>query len=266
MTPKAAVVPTNVRAMSTGRNFGVWFEAPVRDGAGLSRAAIVSGWKGMNALLAVMFAAMAPLSSYLLSPAREIALARSAAPASISSHATIMVLTARGYTPAAKGDNGFTCLVDRAWDQPFDMEPFWSPHMMAPTCFNREASQTVLPYLYKRTQLVLAGATTTKELSARMSAAIAGGTLPAVAPGAMSYMMSKHQMLGAQGTAWFPHVMFYAPKADGTNAGADWGADLARSPIVYDSQHRLTPEPWALFFIPVSHWSDGSPAPPYTGM
>ena len=58
---------------------------------------------------------MAPLSQYLMSPQAEIALARSAAPAAISKHATIVVLGARGYAVAQKGQNGFTCIVERGW-------------------------------------------------------------------------------------------------------------------------------------------------------
>jgi len=45
----------------------------------------------------------------------EIALARSAAPASISDGAEVMVLGRVGYTTAAKGGNGFLCLVERSW-------------------------------------------------------------------------------------------------------------------------------------------------------
>src|SRR5580698_4565536 len=45
----------------------------------------------------------------------EIALARSAAPASISNDAEILVLGDRGYETAVKGKNGFVCLVERAW-------------------------------------------------------------------------------------------------------------------------------------------------------
>lgn len=33
------------------------------------------------------------------------------------------------------------------------------------------------------------------------------------------------------------------------------------SPVVYDNAHKINPEPWSPFFIPVPHWSDGSSAP-----
>ena len=64
------------------------------------------------------YAAMAPLDAYLMADASsEIALARSAAPASISDHATVMVLGREGYTTAVEGTNGFLCFVERSWAQ-----------------------------------------------------------------------------------------------------------------------------------------------------
>ena len=208
---------------------------------------------------------MAPISSYLMEAKAETVLARSAAPAAISDRATVLVLTRQGYVVAAKGSNGFTCFVERAWAQPFDGKPFWNPRMRAPTCLNPEASRTILPYTLKRTTLALAGATK-EQIMADLKASIASGALPSTEPGAMSYMMSKHQYLNDAGKAWVPHVMFYEPKSDSAKNGKDWGANMMGSPVVYDSQHRLVPEPWALFMVPVSHWSDGSSAPLYSGM
>ena len=101
---------------------------------------------------------MAPLSQYMMSPAAEVALARSAAPPAISKGATIMVLGAHGYTVAQKGQNGFTCIVERGWMVPFGRTAFWSAKMIAPTCYNAAASRTVLVYTFKRTEMALAGA------------------------------------------------------------------------------------------------------------
>src|SRR5689334_21642093 len=52
--------------------------------------------------------------------AEEIALARSAAPPSISTSAEVLVLGDRGYETAVTGTNGFVCLVERSWDAGFD--------------------------------------------------------------------------------------------------------------------------------------------------
>jgi len=58
---------------------------------------------------------MAPVEQYrIASRSEEIALARSAAPASISSDAEVLVLGDRGYETAIKGKNGFVCLFRRS--------------------------------------------------------------------------------------------------------------------------------------------------------
>ena len=59
------------------------------------------------------YPAMAPIGQYLISDEKsEIALARSAAPASISDGAEVMVLGRTGYKTAVKGTNGFLCIVE----------------------------------------------------------------------------------------------------------------------------------------------------------
>ena len=204
---------------------------------------------------------MAPLQQYLMADRRaEIALAQSAAPPAISLHATVLVLTPHGYRVAHKGGNGFTCLVERAWMKPFDDAQFWNWKMRGPTCYNSAASRTILPYTYKRTDMVLAGLTESAIFN-HIKAAVADRQLPSPEPGSMAYMMSKDQYLEDAGKSWMPHVMFYSPKADSANDGANWGADRPGSPVLFDNAHHVNPEPWALFFVPVSHWSDGSPAP-----
>ena len=206
---------------------------------------------------------MPPLARYLMDAQAEVALARSAAPASLSSHATILRLTEHGYAVAEKGTNGFTCLVERPWMQPFNKKNFWNLKFQAPVCYNAAASRSVLLYTFKRTALVLQGASKA-QLQQAVLGLIAAHSLPVPPSDAMAYMMSKNQYLDDQAKAWYSHLMFFMPVADMANAGASWGADRLRSPVVYDSVDMM-PEPWAQFFIPVSHWSDGSPAPLYSG-
>ncbi len=203
----------------------------------------------------------APLSRYLDADRKtEVALARTAAPPSISLHASVLVLTAHGYETADQGGNGFTCLVERAWTKAFDDDQFWNSKVRAPVCYNPSASRTVLPYTFFATKMVLAGATEAQILD-RLRAAVAGKELPATAAGSMAYMMSKDQYIDDSVKAWYPHVMMYAPKADGANAGESWGADRRGSPVVYDNVHLIWPQPWAVMFVPVWRWSDGSPGP-----
>src|SRR6202034_4328045 len=65
---------------------------------------------------------MAPLDQYLMERKAEIAMARSAAPESVSRDADVMVLGRHGYETAVKGKNGFVCVVERGWMGPFDGE------------------------------------------------------------------------------------------------------------------------------------------------
>lgn len=208
-----------------------------------------------------LYPAMAPLGQYLMADRQsEIDLARSAAPRSISDHATVWVLDAHGYETAVRGTNGFTCEVDRSWTKAFDDDNFWNPRVRTPICFNGPASRTVLPYTIFATKLALAGATEA-QIRERLTAAVAAKQLPFPENGSMAYMMSKDQYIDDHVRAWYSHVMIYTPLALGANAGESWGADRKNSPVVYDTSHLLWPQPWALFFIPVAHWSDGTSAP-----
>ena len=120
---------------------------------------------------AASYQKMAPLSQYLMDRQAEIDLARSAAPKAISSQATILVLTPRGYETAVEGTNGFTCLVERSWTKAFDDDNFWNPKALPPVCYNAPASRTVLPYTIFSTNLALAGATEAK-IHERMNAGL----------------------------------------------------------------------------------------------
>ena len=202
---------------------------------------------------------MAPLEQYLMDRAAEIALARSAAPESISRDAKILVLGRHGYETAVEGNNGFVCVVERAWMSPLqtsgaiDSAGFWNPKIRGPLCFNPQAVRSILPITYKRTEIVLAGKSKAQIIE-WTKAAYAKKELPALEPGAMSYMMSKGACLGNDG-ANLAHLMLYVPLMD----RADWGADVPNSPVILGQKG--PPEPFSLFIVPVGKWSDGTPAP-----
>src|SRR6266478_8536940 len=106
------------------------------------------------------YPSMAMLDQYLIERNAEIAMARSAAPESISRDADVLVLGRHGYETAVKGKNGFVCLVERGWMGPFDGEDaanFWNPKIRGPLCFNPPGARSVLPLTYKRTEMILAG-------------------------------------------------------------------------------------------------------------
>ena len=215
---------------------------------------VTSVFLAQGAVLAESYPSMAPLSQYLMPADAEIALARSAAPKSVSDDADVMVLGRDGYATAAKGTNGFLCIVERAWANPTDAPEFWNPKMRAPNCFNAAAARTFVPIYLMKTRLVLAGKSKAEILQATASA-MDKGELPALEPGAMCYMMSRQQYLNDQGRNWHPHVMFLIPG----DAAKSWGANLPASPIIAanDPEERAT-----IFMVLVSEWSDGTPGPP----
>ena len=202
------------------------------------------------------YRSMAPVEQYLM-PDRnaEIALARSAAPASISGNATVMVLGRHGYTTAVEGKNGFVCVVERGWMSPFNAPQFWNPKMRGPICFNPPAARSILPLTLKRTDLVLSGLSKDQVMEG-IRAALKAKQLPTLEPGAMSYMMSKQGYLGDGIGHWHSHLMFYVP----LTKPMTWGADLPGSPVLLNPQFQGAPEPLTEFMIPVSVWSDGTPS------
>jgi hypothetical protein len=193
---------------------------------------------------------MAPVEKYrMASPAEEIALARTAAPASISNDAEVMVLGKTGFETAVKGKNGFVCFVERAWAAYFDDPVFWNYRNRSPNCFNAAAARTVLPVLLERTQWVLAGVSKS-EMEVRTKTSAAANKVPE--PGSFSYMMSKQGYLNDNDGHWHPHLMFFTAHT----TAASWGANLPGSPV-FASEGR--PSEMTTFYVVLSKWSDGTP-------
>ena len=194
---------------------------------------------------------MAPVDQYLMPQQAEIVLARSAAPPSISDHAEVLVMDRHGYKTAVKGTNGFVCFVERSWTNRLNHRDFWNPKVRAPFCVNAAAAHSYLPITEMKTRLILAGKSK-EQMAAAINAAFDQKKLPAIARGAMCYMMSKQGYLNDAVTHWHPHVMFFTP----LTKPETWGANLPASPIfgTEDQLDRLT-----VFFIPVAKWSDGTP-------
>jgi hypothetical protein len=206
------------------------------------------GW-GQGAKTAYL--AMAPIEQYrVASVAEEVTLARSAANSAVSHDAEVMVLGSRGYETAAKGTNGFICLVERSWATSFDDPQFWNPKLRAPHCFNAAAARSVMPAYLKRTELVLSGLPK-DQVQARMKEAVAKKVIGVPEEGAMCYMMSKQGYLNDHDGHWRPHLMFFLP----TTEAASWGANLEGAPV-FAAQG--DPEPVTIFMVPVTTWSDGT--------
>lgn len=211
---------------------------------------------------------MAPLEQYLMDRNAEIALARSAAPEDISRDATVLVLGRNGFETAVKGSNGFVCMVQRVGSGAIDWPEFWNPKIRAAECLNPPAARSMVPIYELKTRLVLAG-DTPEEIYNKVEAAFSRGDLPALEPGAMSYIMSKDSYLTDTtyaGSHAMAHVMFYVPIADPKT----WGAGQPNSPVGSASywfnsaglSQKFKGLPTIrVFTVKVPWWSDGTPAP-----
>jgi hypothetical protein len=198
-----------------------------------------------------LYPSMAPIDQYRVSPpSEEVLLARSAAPASVSDHADVLVLGERGYTLAEKGSNGFVCVVERAWANDFDSPEFWNPKVRSPICFNQAAARSVLPTYLKRTEWLLAGASKA-DMVDRTKSAIASNEIGPPENGSMCFMMSKRGHLSDEDGHWHPHLMFFLPRIK----PAEWGANLPGSPLIAMDGAL---EPVTIFLSPVRKWSDGT--------
>ena len=217
---------------------------------GLGTAYLGTLNQAMAQAVATPYPKMAPIDQYLMTDqSAEIALARSAAPDSISHDAEVQVLGRRGFETAVKGKNGFVCIVGRSWTSAADAD-FWNPKVRVPMCVNAAAARSYLLRFAKETEWGLAGLTP-GQMTESITAAIAKKELAAMESGAMCYMLSKQGYGGDSTPHWPPHLMFFYTDAD----LASWGANLPGSPVVgiSDPVEHLTQ-----FVVPVQKWSDGT--------
>jgi hypothetical protein len=198
--------------------------------------------------LAALYKEMGPVEAYLgKGEADEIAVARSAAPATISGAAEILSFDAKGYYRAVAGTNGWTCLVQRSWNDDYANPEFWNPKIRVPICFNPPATRTVLPVYLDRTQWVLA-----KRSLPAIVAISTTHAVPDPEPGSLAMMMSKAGYVAdAVGTPG-PHLMVFLAGVP----PAAWGANLDGVPIGAASGDKPS---ITIFFVGARAWSDGTP-------
>jgi len=217
--------------------------------AGAVGFAVPVGAQGVGAKYAVA----APLGEYLMAKDVEVGMARSAAPVAISGGAEVLVLGTGGYETAAKGGNGFVCLVERSFAAAVDFPEFWNAKIRGPICVNAEAARTYLQVVRMEARLVMAGRSR-EEIAAALKTAWEKKELTEPGAGAMSYMMSKQQYLGDEGHSWRPHLMWFAAG----DAAKSWGANVEGSPVMAapDLGDGMT-----ILLVAVGKWSDGTAAP-----
>src|SRR5215831_5842158 len=192
-----------------------------------------------------------PIGDYLMPQAQEIALAKSAAPASISDRATVKVLTTGGFKVVQDGDNGFVCVVMRGFSAPtYTPSQFrdltYDVSVHAPICFDPKAAREVMPYYELRTKLAMEGKDP-QQIAEGVQAAYAKGELPKRDGVSFAYMWSADQNLGSGIGHWHPHVMIFAPYYQ----NAMVGGNAFGSPLPQVSDDGGTP--FAVVVIPVDH-------------
>ncbi|MFN8650736.1 MAG: hypothetical protein U0133_02390 [Gemmatimonadales bacterium] len=168
----------------------------------------------------------APGPRRLLPPAEEIALARSAAPPSVSATARIWIFAAGRYTIGDSGTSTVECYVGRSW-----------PRALEPQCFDAEGARTILPLERRISELLHSGASR-DSVERHVAAGLAAGTFQLPRRPAMTWMLSAAQELydddGSPAGAWKPHIMIYypylTPDAVGTGSNDDLAAGLVVSP------------------------------------
>ena len=219
-----------------------------------------SCWYGLSTVLSlsIMTPAMAQQraapSGYPVRPqgrpdAEEIAIAMTAAPAEISSHADIYVLRGSEFVKTRPGTNGCACMVSR------DLHG----GSLYPMCFDEEATKTSMLREMRETSLRARGRSE-DEVKDSIDAALKRGELPMPRKPAVSYMMSPKQVLfsspGADGVrvgAWSPHLMVFMPGVTREQLGL-----AAKSSVdVFSLSVERADHPELIVKLPT--WSDGTP-------
>jgi hypothetical protein len=159
----------------------------------------------------------------LLDRDHEVALARSAAPASVSAEARIWYFDRGYYVVADSGANEVECYVSRSW-----------PASLEPHCLDAEGARTIMRLEMRGVELAHDGVSR-EEAARELAAGIANGTYQLPSRPAMSWMMSSAQELigddGQAAGAWKPHLMIYYPYLTATGTGLA-GNDLAAGILV----------------------------------
>jgi hypothetical protein len=181
----------------------------------------------------------------------EVALALSAAPASLTAGAAVYVLHDGQFIKVRDGSTGWTCTVSR------DARV----NGVAPMCFDPEGARTLMREEMLRTRLELRGLTNTA-IQREVDAAFQRGTLRHPGKPAIIYMMSSHQVLVVYNEdstqvvgAWHPHLMIYLP---GTSVGQfALGASQEAGPMSIP----FTDAGGSELVIQVPHWADSRATP-----
>lgn len=177
----------------------------------------------------------------------EIALARSAAPRLISDQASVYVLKDGTYQLAAKGTNGFTCLVLRDED----------PRSQYPACLDSEWTRCELPEYMKEAELRKQGMSP-DDIDNTLDRMRREGRFPNPTRSGIAYMASS-RMRGmfpiVSGGRIQPHVMIYAPGTTNAQIGV---SSIAKARLLHVPFVANEGKPNAHILSPLMSYTDGS--------
>ena len=148
---------------------------------------------------------------------QQITLAESAAPAEVSSHATVYILGPKGYEKAREGTNGFSCFVVRQFLTPTETT-------IAPQCLDAEGSRTLL-LVYMHGEELRTNGKSEAEIKADVASGYKEGRYQNPNKPGFLYMMSSENRLNPTSDKsngiFPPHLMFYAPNMTAKDIGFD---------------------------------------------
>jgi len=189
-----------------------------------------------------------PVKPVPLPDSAEISLAVSAAPAELSSRATVYAVRDGQVLTLRRGSNGSACMVAR------DLHG----GSLYPICYNPEGARTVLARELLEVRLRSLGASE-DSVERAVAAGYASGQLETPTSLALAYMMSPRQVLfsnpradGRRVGAWHPHLMFYVPGATPSVFGL---TSENAEPISVSGSGT----PRAEVVVKLQKWADGTP-------
>jgi hypothetical protein len=154
-----------------------------------------------------------------LPQSREIALAKSAAPASVADSAEIWVLGDGAYVKAVNGTNGFGCIVQRAL----------SGQSLIPRCDDASGVASLFD-VYQLIERLRNEGRTYGEARRAIADGFASGKLKKPQFGGLSYMYSVDAYFATpngQRVAFTPHVMIYWPDCNVKQLGMSASKEMA---------------------------------------
>lgn len=146
----------------------------------------------------------------------QVRIAKLAAPKDITDHADIYVLGKNGYELAERGDNGFSCMIERE-----------KADTMEPECYDAEGTKTTVTVrIYVEQQR--AKGVSDQQIERSVKAGYRSGKFKPPSKPGIVYMLSDYNYVLNPETGkiiHFPgHLMFYAPYATEKTVGSGEGA------------------------------------------